>query len=67
MSKGQIAPIRVTGTIIDYQKACRNLGSETQKMQMLAQIMVAALRKGWYELGAMLSTRTTQMKISNPH
>ena len=46
MSKGQIAPIRVTGTIIDYQKACHNLGSETQKMQMLAETMVAALRKG---------------------
>ena len=42
-----IAPIHKTGTIIDYLKACRNLGSETQKMQMLAQIMVAALRKGY--------------------
>ena len=41
-----IAPIRETGTIIDYLKACRNLGSETQKMQMLAETMVAALRKG---------------------
>ena len=41
-----IAPIRKTGTIIDYLKACRNLGSETQKMQMLAETMVAALRKG---------------------
>ena len=40
-----IAPIRETGTIIDYLKACRNLGSETQKMQMLAETMVAALRK----------------------
>ena len=26
-----IAPIRETGTIFDYLKACRNLGSETQK------------------------------------
>ena len=26
-----IAPIRKTGTIIDYLKACRDLGSETQK------------------------------------
>ena len=26
-----IAPIRETGTIIDYLKACRDLGSETQK------------------------------------
>ena len=41
-----IAPIRETGTIIDYLKACRNLGLETQKMQMLAETMVAALRKG---------------------
>ena len=29
-----IAPIRETGTIIDYLKACHNLGLETQKMQM---------------------------------
>ena len=35
-----------TGTIIDYLKACQNLGSETQKMQMLVETMVAALRKG---------------------
>ena len=41
-----IYPIHKTGTIIDYLKACRNLGSETQKMQMLAETMVAALRKG---------------------
>ena len=40
-----IAPIRETGTIIDYLKACHNLGSETQKLQMLAETMVAALRK----------------------
>ena len=26
------APVRETRTIIDYLKACRNLGSETQKM-----------------------------------
>ena len=38
--------IRETGTIIDYLKACHNLGSESQKMQMLAETMVAALRKG---------------------
>ena len=44
--KRLIAPIRETGIIIDYLKACRNLGSETQKMQMLAETMVAALRKG---------------------
>ena len=41
-----IAPIRETGTIIDYLKACHSLGSETQKMQMLAETMAAAFRKG---------------------
>ena len=41
-----IAPIRETGTIIDYLKACRNLGLETQKIQMVAEIIAAALRKG---------------------
>ena len=41
-----IAPICETGAIIDYLKACRNLRLETQKMQMLAETMVAALRKG---------------------
>ena len=40
-----IAPICETGTIINYLKACHNLGSETQKLQMLAETMVAALRK----------------------
>ena len=45
MSKGY-SPIRETGTIFDYLKACHNIGSETQKMQMLAETMVAALRKG---------------------
>ena len=41
-----IAPIHETGTIFHYLKACRNIRSETQKMQMLAETMVAALRKG---------------------
>ena len=41
-----IAPILETGTIIDYLKACRTLGLETQKTQMLAETTVAALRKG---------------------
>ena len=41
-----IAPIRETGTIIDYLKACRNLVLKTKKMQMLAETMIAALRKG---------------------
>ena len=41
-----IAPIGETGTIIDYLKACRNLGLKTQKMQILAETMIAALRKG---------------------
>ena len=44
--KKAITPIRETGTIIDYLKACCNLGSETQKMQMLAETMAAAFRKG---------------------
>ena len=34
-----IAAIHKTGTIIDYLKACHNLGSESQKVQMLAEIM----------------------------
>ena len=38
-----IAPIRDTGTIFDYSKACHKIGSETQKMQILAKTMVAAL------------------------
>ena len=41
-----IAPIRDTGTIFDYLKTCRKIGSEPQMMQMLAKTMVAALRKG---------------------
>ena len=40
-----VAPIRETGTIFDYLKACRNLGSETQKTKMLAETMAAAFRK----------------------
>ena len=37
-----------TGTIIDYLKACRNLGSETQKMQMqiLAETMAVSFKRG---------------------
>ena len=30
------APNPETGTLFDYLKPCRNIGSETQKMQMLA-------------------------------
>ena len=41
-----IAPICETGAIIDYLKACRNLGLETQNMQMAAETIAAALRKG---------------------
>ena len=41
-----IAPIRDTGTIFDYLKACCNIESETRKMQMLAETVVAALRIG---------------------
>ena len=40
-----ITPIHETGTVIDYLKAYLNLGSETQKMQMLAETMAAAFRK----------------------
>ena len=36
-----ITPIRETGTVIDYLKSYHNLGSETQKMQMLAETMSA--------------------------
>ena len=41
-----IFPIHETGTINDYLKACRNLRSETQKMQMLVETMAATFRKG---------------------
>ena len=37
----QRAPIHETGTIIDYLKDYHNLGSEAQKMQMLAETMAA--------------------------
>ena len=40
-----IAPIHETGTIVDYLNGC-NLRLKTQKMQMLAETTVAALRKG---------------------
>ena len=41
-----IAPICETGTIIDYLKACHNLGSKTQEMQMLAETMAAYFKRG---------------------
>ena len=41
-----IAPIHETGTIIGYLKAYHNLGSETQKMQILAETMAACFKKG---------------------
>ena len=41
-----MAPIRDTETIFDYLKACRNIESETQKIQRLAETMVAALGIG---------------------
>ena len=44
--KKAIAPIHETGTIIDYLKAYCNLGLETQKMQMVAETIAVALRKG---------------------
>ena len=39
-----IAAIHETGTITDYLKACRNLGSETQKM--LVEAMATVFKKG---------------------
>ena len=41
-----IAPIHETGNIIDSLKGCHNLRSETQKMQMLAETMAAAFKRG---------------------
>ena len=41
-----IAPVHETGTIIDYLEGCPNLGSETQKMQMLAETMATTFKKG---------------------
>ena len=41
-----ITAIRKTGTIIDYLKACQNLGSEIQKMQMLAETTATTFKKG---------------------
>jgi len=41
-----IAAIHETGTITDYLKACHNLESETQKMQMLAETMANTFKKG---------------------
>ena len=40
-----IAAIFETGTITDYLKAYHNLGSETQKMQMLAETMATTLKR----------------------
>ena len=41
-----IAPIRDTETIFDYWKACHNIESKTQKIQMLAKTMAACFNKG---------------------
>ena len=40
-----IAPMHETRNVIDYSKACCNLGSKTQKMQMLAEAMAATYKK----------------------
>ena len=45
MSKA-ITPTHEKGTIIVHLKACCNLGLETQKMQLVAETISAALRKG---------------------
>ena len=41
-----IAPVRESENVIDYLKACPNLGSEIQKMKMLAETMAIAFKKG---------------------
>ena len=41
-----IAPICETGNVLDYLKACHNLGSKTQEMKMLAEAMAATFKKG---------------------
>ena len=41
-----IATIRKTGTITNYLKAYHNLGSKTQKIQMLAETMAGTFKKG---------------------
>ena len=41
-----IAPVRESGNVIDYLKACPNLGSEIQKMKMLAETMAITFKKG---------------------
>ena len=41
-----ITPVHETGNIIDSLKGCHNLRSETQKMQMLAETMAAAFKRG---------------------
>ena len=41
-----VTPINETRTVIDYLKACCNLGSETHKIQTLAKTMAAAFKKG---------------------
>ena len=40
-----ITPIHETETVIDYLKACHNLRSKTQKMQILAKTIAAAFKK----------------------
>ena len=41
-----IAPIREIRNVTYYLKDCHNLGSETQTIQMLAEAMAAAFKKG---------------------
>ena len=41
-----IAPIREIWNVNDYLKDCHNLGSETQTIQILAEAMAAAFKKG---------------------
>ena len=41
-----ITAIRETGSIIDDLKVCHNLGSKTQKIQILAKTMATTFKKG---------------------
>ena len=56
--------IRETGTIIDYLKACHNLRSETQKIQMLAETMATTFEKG--NEGCFTSGDKTHLKRDYP-
>ena len=58
------APICETGTTIDYLEACCNLGSETQKMQMVVETVAATFRKG--NEGCLTCGNKNQLKRDYP-